>query len=343
MHEDHHSLENHIIVILRGNKSYSTIIRSHDIPLDIHEFLWKSHDFYGFSMFLPFLGQSLTHPPRFANQEAYAYFMSAKDVARVIWSSAELKLPPAALQAIIKPVTYTLRDVAGRLSALDASAILLAAAKLGSRSPELLDQMPLMAQVLPEPIQQMNAQSVSTSIWAVAKLPREASKSLLTVIPHLVRRANKVKDDMEAQPIVNILWTTAVLKKASPELLSSVPILIDRLIQSEDLAMGINEQGVSNCLLASEKLQHLVPEVEELIPVLGKRLEATIEQMIGQAVSSTLLLIGQRPEHFQVLRSSVPELAGSMHSLLDAFFVIAILNRLNDYFNIFQPNRQILW
>ena len=44
------------VIILRGAKNPITIIRFNDIPLKIHEILWKCHDFYGFSMFLPFLG-----------------------------------------------------------------------------------------------------------------------------------------------------------------------------------------------------------------------------------------------------------------------------------------------
>ena len=304
---------------------------------------------------------------------ATSRFMDQEAVAKVIWSCAELRLPEKTLKKVISSITYTLVDVADRLQARSVSTILVAAAKLGRRSPELLDQMPLIAEVLPELILHMEAQQVCNSIWAIAKLPKTQSTCLLPVIGSLTQQATEVIQNMNAQGIANIVWATAVLKNAAPKLLKFIPILIDHLIQSEDLVMDMGSQEVANCLWAAAKLQHLVPEIHKLIPVLGKRLEPTIPQMIDQAVSSTLLAIGQLPEHFQVLRSSVAPLARRMLSVLrgaplrevsnacwglaicrhadasrtiqqtwlsdvvSTFFDILIIHLYN--FNIFQPNR----
>ena len=106
-------------------------------------------------------------------------------------------------------ITYTLVDVADRLQARSVSTILVAAAKLGRRSRELLDQMPLIAEVLlPELILHMEAQEVCISIWAIAKLPKTQSTCLLPVLGSLTEQATEVIQDMNAQGIANIVWAT---------------------------------------------------------------------------------------------------------------------------------------
>ena len=267
------------------------------------------------------LKQHLTQLQESLNEAVVAtsYYMSEQDVASVIWSSEQLNHPQDTLQTVMKSVTYRLVDMADRLRPQGASNILLAAAKLGERSPELLNQMPLMAEVLPDLIPGMDAQVVSNSVWAVAKLPREASRSLLPVIAQLSEQASKVRHGMNPQNIANLFYATALLrneKRIVASLLKLVPILIDHLLNSEDLITDMKSQDLDNSLWSAQKLQSLVPETEELIPVLGGRIESVIPQMIDQEVSSTLLSIGQLPEHFEVLQKLVAPLARRMLSLL---------------------------
>ena len=148
---------------------------------------------------------------------ATSYFMEEIEVPMVIWSCAELKLPQATLQKVMSSMTDKLADVADRLSPEGASMVLLAAAKLGKRVPELLVEMPLMAEVLPERIRQMEVQPVSSSIWSIAKMPKEASTSLLPLIENFVEQAGHVKQNMTAQSIVNKQFGQLPCSKRLPQ------------------------------------------------------------------------------------------------------------------------------
>ena len=253
-----------------------------------------------------------------------AYYMKAQEVANIIWGCSQLKLLKATLQRVMQASTYRLRDVASELKPQEASNILLAAAKLGRAAPQLLEQMELLAEVMPGKIPNMETQHLANSIWAIATLERQKTgEALLVLLPKLARQAEAVTSNLKAQETANIIWAVATFKLPPKELLQLMPALTQR---ADEIMSDLNSQNVANIIWAASKLQEKTPSLIEFLPKLTRRAKEVIPEMKDQEVASTILAIGQLPNDMVVLTRLLAPLIKHFTSILKSSNTQAMSN-----------------
>lgn len=141
-----------------------------------------------------------------------AYFMNGQQLANALWATGKLELSQLTNEKVLNALVQWLPDVAEDLKSSELESVFWAAAEHGLAAPQLLEQVPLMTDVLHDKIDILDSLEVAGIILAISKLPSSASRSALREIPSLAARAKaaKVLENMTGQQLANTCWGLAV-------------------------------------------------------------------------------------------------------------------------------------
>eukprot|EP00438_Fugacium_kawagutii_P023401 Skav210883 [mRNA] locus=scaffold3713:76926:85377:+ [translate_table: standard] len=119
---------------------------------------------------------------------ATAYFMNAEEVAWALRATPKLQLSNPTREYVLKALIQRLPDVAEDFLPEHLNSIFWAVAEHGTAAPQLLKQVPLMAEVLHDKVDCLGAEAVAGIILSISKLPGTESASARGEIPFLAAR-----------------------------------------------------------------------------------------------------------------------------------------------------------
>ena len=144
-------------------------------------------------------------------------FMNGQELSNSFWACGELELQDSTLQKVLNRLTHSLYDVVDKdFGPQDMCNILCAARKLGKRVPELLEVMPLLAEVMPDKVKAFGSHEVSSSLFSIAMLHTDDSPGLIGMVPLLARQAGNVLPNMTSRRIANVCWGLALCGHVAP-------------------------------------------------------------------------------------------------------------------------------
>ena len=194
--------------------------------------------------------------------------MIPQHLANCLWSSVYLQEVTLEVLQIVPVLAREIPGKAARMNTQELSNCLWAAANLKDISREVLSIVSSVSEGLSEAssCRKLLPQHLSNCLWASAQLKDGPSgREVLKALPAILHSVPSVAD-MNPQEVANCLWAAAHLQNLCLLVLSSVPVLVERLFETLD---GMKPQELSSCLMASARLEATTPLVLRLTPLLA--------------------------------------------------------------------------
>ena len=242
----------------------------------------------------------------------------------LLWDSVPfIRISKGLLMALVK----SLGEKAGGMNEQELSNSLLAFVPLKRVAPEVLTALPKLAAQISIKAKDMKPQELSNSLWASARL-KDVAPDVKEIVPLIVAQIQDKPKNMNPQALSNNLWAAARLKDDAPEVLQMVPALVKEIPRNQadfssrqiryclealvllwdsvpfiriskgllmalvkslgEKAGGMNEQELSNSLLAFVPLKRVAPEVLTALPKLAAQISIKAKDMKPQELSNSL-------------------------------------------------------